>query len=748
MATATRKSSNQPSPRDPKGKSGKDVEVVSPFLRAFDHAFRFLASLKLAMLSLGTLVVYLTVGMFFERSYGNQALQDYFYRTWYFALLLGVLGLNILCAALIRYPWKKRQTGFVVTHAGLLVLIVGSWIGFQVGDEGQMGMVEGDSSATLVRTTHYRIRVQPIDSATRRPTGDGMSFPFYPGAFNWKPGRVQTLTRPQDPFRLDVTAFYPASVGKLQYTKTPEGGLPMVRLGASLTPPGAASPIDLFANDTADQTKWLIADAVFNRKARSIGPALFRFSYVDGKSVPEAVADFLELPESGKVECARIRYTDRSGRERTVQYFPAKGSWFLGSDQIVTGRALELPDSDLKITYKLSGTPGKPEVFERLKTEFHLGSADSHSHIRLIDFLMTILNGTGERELPFAEFEVSRGSEPPVVHWAMPVARVSTLGFKPSDEDPKVLEPTDALLNISYYMPPTFSEGMEGTKGVIDVLGTSEGRLYYRTMNDEGIQGQGRLKLGEETRAFGGTPNQPVSMSFRVDEFLQSGRQEFVFVPITMPVGQAGNGIPAARVRLSKGGQSEYAWIRLGITPDLKPDSREAQTLTVGGQSYQVWFDVDRKELPFEIQLVDFQRRFDPGTQQAKSFESEVLLSDEEQGLRGKKVNISMNEPLTHRNYTFYQSSFDPPSDSSGQFISVFQVRYDPTWSIVYLGCLMVVIGTFLQFYMRAGIFTDGGKRERERSEQSRSRGSSPVLQAEAKTVDSPSKAEPLADDL
>ena len=28
-------------------------------------------------------------------------------------------GTNILCAALIRFPWKKRQTGFVITHAGL-----------------------------------------------------------------------------------------------------------------------------------------------------------------------------------------------------------------------------------------------------------------------------------------------------------------------------------------------------------------------------------------------------------------------------------------------------------------------------------------------------------------------------------------------------------------------------------------------------------------------------------------------------
>jgi len=48
---------------------------------------------------------------------------QWIYQTKGFAILLAFLGTNILCAALIRYPWKKRQTGFVITHAGLLVLL-------------------------------------------------------------------------------------------------------------------------------------------------------------------------------------------------------------------------------------------------------------------------------------------------------------------------------------------------------------------------------------------------------------------------------------------------------------------------------------------------------------------------------------------------------------------------------------------------------------------------------------------------
>ena len=52
----------------------------------------------------------------------------------------------------------------------------------------------------------------------------------------------------------------------------------------------------------------------------------------------------------------------------------------------------------------------------------------------------------------------------------------------------------------------------------------------------------------------------------------------------------------------------------------------------------------------------------------------------------------------------------------SGQFQSVFQVGSDAGRGIKMLGCILIVAGAFAQFYMRAGIFTDGGKRERARA--------------------------------
>src|ERR1700752_4445041 len=147
MSTATKR----PSHPSPASASRSEVhEPSSPTWAArvlwlCDAIYRCLASLKLAVISLGTLAAVLAYATFFESWYGAAAVQEWIYRSKGFALLLTFLGTNILCAALIRYPWKKRQIGFLVTHAGLLILLAGSWKSVQTADEGQLGMLEGET---------------------------------------------------------------------------------------------------------------------------------------------------------------------------------------------------------------------------------------------------------------------------------------------------------------------------------------------------------------------------------------------------------------------------------------------------------------------------------------------------------------------------------------------------------------------------------------------------------------------------
>ena len=72
-----------------------------------------------------------------------------------------------------------------------------------------------------------------------------------------------------------------------------------------------------------------------------------------------------------------------------------------------------------------------------------------------------------------------------------------------------------------------------------------------------------------------------------------------------------------------------------------------------------------------------------------------------------------MNEPLNHRGYKFYQSRYVPDPET-GRMLSILQIGKDPGRFLKYTGSLLICLGAFLQFYMRAGLFTDGGKRERD----------------------------------
>src|SRR5262249_41401222 len=166
MATATKSSSPSPLHSPPGSGARPPLHFV---VAVIDRVYRFLASLKLAVISLGLLAAGLAYATLFESGYGTSAVQEWIYQTRGFALLLAFLGMNILCAALIRFPWKRRQTGFVITHAGLLVLLAGSFWSLKTADEGQLGMTEGQTRDELVRIDYPVIRVWPIDPETHQP---------------------------------------------------------------------------------------------------------------------------------------------------------------------------------------------------------------------------------------------------------------------------------------------------------------------------------------------------------------------------------------------------------------------------------------------------------------------------------------------------------------------------------------------------------------------------------------------------
>jgi ResB-like family len=703
MATATKKvpsASEAPSRRqEPSGAP----TVIDRIARGFDVIYRFLASLKLAVISIATLATTLAYATVFESKYGGGAAQEWIYRSPGFAILLAFLGMNILCAALIRYPWKKRQTGFVVTHAGLLVLLAGSFYSVRTADEGQVGMLEGDVKGELVRIDHPVIRIWEVDPHTRERTRE-LDLPFRPGPFEWGPDTARSsgvlqsilartsfgllgsdglhedvLTTPGDPFRFVVKEFLPAATLAYAHEADPDGA-PMVRLGLEFKGPAMPQAQDAFRSE---DEHWFGTEKKFYRVVRSQPPAVITFAYVDQ---PTLVDDFLKPASGGAAgHAARFRYRDRSGASRTFD-------WTIEGQE---GKSIVLPESDLSVTLAEA-------------TEFPTSTG------RLDQFL-------GKDPIPIAVFKIQSGKSEPVTHMALANLPMVPNVIPSSDPSTKATEPP--LAAIHYMVTPTLDPKTNGRFGQIDVLAGPDEALYYRVFGraKEGTKGElrasGPLEKGKPILAFGGGPNMPMTITFQLDKYMPAAIEKRIYEPVVLPKGQMGNGIAACRAEMTVKGQTKEVWVSRSENLDPPP----SRFVTFADAAYEVVYDVDRRPLGFELKLDDFDMGFEPGTEQPTHYVSQVRLTDPSLKIKEQPHTISMNNPLDHRGFTFYQSNYirmkDPHTGGlTGQFQSVFQVATNPGRPIIYAGCVLIVAGAFLQFYMRAGIFTDGGKRERQRA--------------------------------
>jgi hypothetical protein len=127
----------------------------------------------------------------------------------------------------------------------------------------------------------------------------------------------------------------------------------------------------------------------------------------------------------------------------------------------------------------------------------------------------------------------------------------------------------------------------------------------------------------------------------------------------------------------------ENLWLELGSSGQIP----------LGDALYYVQYTKKEVDFGFELKLHEFHIGYDEGTNKPASYASDVEFE-------GSKQTISMNEPLHHNGYTFYQSSYE--SDASGKpKFSVLSVNLDPGRRIKYLGSLMIVFGIISMFYFK-----------------------------------------------
>lgn len=111
--------------------------------------FKFLASIKLAVVLFAMFVVILGTATYYESAYDTATAQHLVYKSPFFALFLAVFFVNIFCSTAIRYPWKRKQFGFVLTHLAILILLASSAITMVWGVDGSLMVEEGQSGSRV-----------------------------------------------------------------------------------------------------------------------------------------------------------------------------------------------------------------------------------------------------------------------------------------------------------------------------------------------------------------------------------------------------------------------------------------------------------------------------------------------------------------------------------------------------------------------------------------------------------------------
>jgi len=129
-------------------------------------------------------------------------------------------------------------------------------------------------------------------------------------------------------------------------------------------------------------------------------------------------------------------------------------------------------------------------------------------------------------------------------------------------------------------------------------------------------------------------------------------------------------------------------------------------------------------ELGFQVRLIQFRRKLDPGAEMASHYSSLVDILDraEPPNVIRQNVLIALNapvdvvDPATKRTYRLFQSSFDGPWKPGQRefdelaegdrrrdqvYLSRLSVNYDPGRGLKYLGSLLVVVGILVVYYLR-----------------------------------------------
>lgn len=112
-------------------------------------ALRMVGSLWFAGVLLMLLLVGMACATVYESIHTAEQALAVFYTSRWFKGILALIGVNVLASMMVRFPFSKRQIGFVLTHAGILLTLGGAVVTDYMGVQGHIALSNGKSTRTF-----------------------------------------------------------------------------------------------------------------------------------------------------------------------------------------------------------------------------------------------------------------------------------------------------------------------------------------------------------------------------------------------------------------------------------------------------------------------------------------------------------------------------------------------------------------------------------------------------------------------
>lgn len=139
--------------------------------RSIGNALKIIASIKLAAVCLAILVVLTAWGTVYQADHGLYQAQQKFFHSWFFfifgfipfpgtVLVLFVLFINLVAALFYRIGFRLAKIGNLITHTGIMVLLIGGFFTFYFSQEFSLMLKEGETSSLAESSRSWELAVR------------------------------------------------------------------------------------------------------------------------------------------------------------------------------------------------------------------------------------------------------------------------------------------------------------------------------------------------------------------------------------------------------------------------------------------------------------------------------------------------------------------------------------------------------------------------------------------------------------